>query len=663
MRTVNGIYAYAASLIVGLALLLLHAGEASADQMVSRGMERIFAPGNASLDIDGRDDLRVDVDVAILDSGIDLDHPDLNVVGRTNCVGAVAPTYVCVSGSPTDGDDSHGHGTAAAGKIGAIDNDIGAIGVAPGARLWAVDVLGDDVFTHSPPIANMNALIAGVKWVTATRTDNDPANDIEVATHIPCSPLEPPVPMASCPSDDEGHALEDAISDSIDKGVVFIVAGGNENSEINMAVPMDDPLLIGGSAMSDFDGLPGSLTEVPTCEGVEYPEQTEGDDTLSDNTRQSGPGVDIAAPGYCIGGVGLGGTYPGGPGSAVSSAAPHIAGAAALLASKAASNSRTGVETIRDDLIAAGNQDWTDDSGDAVQEPLLDVSDESLFDPVMVAGTESEEIAGIDALSLSAGTIDVYARGIDDTLRHKRFAAGQWSEWDNAGGTITSDPAAVSRSAGLVDLFARNGTGAVGHSWWHASTGWSAWGSHGGSTPSSPSPVSRSPGMIDLYGRGPNDILYHKWYTDSAGWSSPWASMGAAITSAPATISRNAGDIDLVGRGAAGQLMHMSYTPSTGWSTWTSLGAPIASGPAVTSTQADELDVFARAADDAVWHKSWSVGGGWTAAQSLGGQWTGDPAVVSTGSGNLTVLAVDPDDNLWQNSHDGSGWTGWEIAQ
>src|SRR6476619_2444605 len=46
------------------------------------GISRIFAPANKALDVDGEDDVRADVDVAIVDSGIDAAHPDLNVVQR-----------------------------------------------------------------------------------------------------------------------------------------------------------------------------------------------------------------------------------------------------------------------------------------------------------------------------------------------------------------------------------------------------------------------------------------------------------------------------------------------------------------------------------------------------------------------------------------------------
>ncbi|MGH2604212.1 MAG: protease inhibitor I9 family protein, partial [Dehalococcoidia bacterium] len=79
---------------------------------VPTGVERIFADENPEITINGTDDLRVDVDIAIIDTGIDLDHPDLNVVASTNCLnssGGGPPwsrTYTCGSG----GDDDNDHG-------------------------------------------------------------------------------------------------------------------------------------------------------------------------------------------------------------------------------------------------------------------------------------------------------------------------------------------------------------------------------------------------------------------------------------------------------------------------------------------------------------------------------------------------------------------------
>ncbi len=70
----------------------------------------------------------------VIDSGIDLDHPDLNVdVSRS----------ISFTGD-NNPDDGNGHGTHVAGTIGAIDNEIGVIGVAAGANVVALKVLDDN---------------------------------------------------------------------------------------------------------------------------------------------------------------------------------------------------------------------------------------------------------------------------------------------------------------------------------------------------------------------------------------------------------------------------------------------------------------------------------------------------------------------------------------
>lgn len=52
---------------------------------VRTGIQRIFADGNANITLDGVDDPRIDVDIAIIDTGIDPAHPDLNVFKVVNC--------------------------------------------------------------------------------------------------------------------------------------------------------------------------------------------------------------------------------------------------------------------------------------------------------------------------------------------------------------------------------------------------------------------------------------------------------------------------------------------------------------------------------------------------------------------------------------------------
>src|SRR5438132_1268770 len=97
-------------------------------QITTRAVRRIDGDLSSTRSGDGKGS--VNINVAVLDSGIDVDHPDLNVVGGTDCTQGASSF-----------DDDEGHGTIVAGLIGAKDNNVYIVGVVPGARLWAVKVL------------------------------------------------------------------------------------------------------------------------------------------------------------------------------------------------------------------------------------------------------------------------------------------------------------------------------------------------------------------------------------------------------------------------------------------------------------------------------------------------------------------------------------------
>lgn len=349
------------------------------EQQVPTGIKRIFAPGNATIDIDATDDWRVDVDVAVIDTGIDLDHPDLQVYRSTNCSGGGPFKKSCGSG----GNDDNGHGTHVAGTIGALDNGIGVVGVAPGARLWAVKVLS------SSGSGYLSWIIAGIDYVAAN------AEEIEVANmSLGCE----------CPS----TAMDSAIANAVAMGVVFAVAAGNSDKDTSTFHPAAHPDVIAVSALADFDGLTGAAAQ-PTC-------RADQDDTLADFSNW-GATVEIAAPGVCIASTWLNGGYE--TISGTSMAAPHVAGAAALLASRNDPDTKADTQAIRSTLIAKGNLDWTDDSGDGIKERLLDVSDATTFNPVLVAGpgggggANSAPVAIDDAYSVTVGqTLTVAAPGV-----------------------------------------------------------------------------------------------------------------------------------------------------------------------------------------------------------------------------------------------------------
>jgi PKD repeat protein len=313
-------------------------------QTTPTGVRRIFA-NTTDLSLDQTDDMRVDVDVAVLDTGIDYEHPELNVVGGANCLNYVRNgwrvTYYC--DEAVSSDDDHYHGTHVAGTIGAIDNGSGVVGVAPGARLWAVKVLDNN------GSGSLSGIIAGIDWVAAN-------GDIEVIN-------------MSLGGGGFSSAMNTAVYNAVQDGVTVVVAAGNSNQNAANFTPANAPDAITVSALADFNGAPGGGA-APTC-------RTDQDDTLADFSNW-GATVDIAAPGVCIYS-----TYPLEKGSfntisGTSMASPHVAGAAALLAS----NGLTPAE-IRAALVSKGNLNWVDDSGDGIKERLLDISN-GIFAPVLI---------------------------------------------------------------------------------------------------------------------------------------------------------------------------------------------------------------------------------------------------------------------------------------
>ena len=138
---------------------------------VPAGVKRVGATVNSTADING-DGGKVNADVAVIDTGIQRDHPDLNVVGG----------YNCTSSNRGKWDDGNGHGTHVAGIIGAYDNGKGVVGMAPGVRLWAVKVMDD---TGNGLIS---WIVCGIDWITSTarrwrlaaddrRRQHEPARD------------------------------------------------------------------------------------------------------------------------------------------------------------------------------------------------------------------------------------------------------------------------------------------------------------------------------------------------------------------------------------------------------------------------------------------------------------------------------------------------------
>jgi subtilisin family serine protease len=312
-------------------------------QEPARGLRRIGGLLSPTAKIDGVDE-RVNVDVAILDSGIQPDHPDLNVVGGTNCL---------KQGKATDWRDREGHGTLVGGIVAALDNGFGRVGVAPGARLWAVRLSSQS----ESPAGNIleDDLICGLEWVVA--------NDIEVANMSLSGPGEN---INDCESDPAiWDALQTAICAAIANGTTLVAAAGNEGMDASTELPAAYPDVIAVSAFSETDGLPGGLGESAGAFGCE---EDIADDTFAFFSN-FGPVVDLSAPGVCVGSTYLHSTYAGGIGT--SFATPFVSGAAALYL---ANHPDATPRQVRDVLIRQRERGPIAGDPDGIDEGIVNVS-------------------------------------------------------------------------------------------------------------------------------------------------------------------------------------------------------------------------------------------------------------------------------------------------
>lgn len=230
--------------------------------------------------------------VAVIDTGIDANHPDLQ--------GKVIAWYDAVNGKTTPYDDN-GHGTHVAGIVagtGAASNGQ-YIGVAPGAKLVGVKVLAAD------GSGSISDIIAGVDWVV----QNKDTYGIKVIN----------LSLGSSQSSDGTDSLSQAVNAAWDAGLVVCVAAGNSGpNTYTVGSPAAASKVITVGAVDSTDTIASFSSRGPTADGRLKPEVV-------------APGVDIIAPRAA-------GTSMGTPidtyytkASGTSMATPHVAGVAALL--------------------------------------------------------------------------------------------------------------------------------------------------------------------------------------------------------------------------------------------------------------------------------------------------------------------------------------------
>ncbi|MFF2451508.1 S8 family serine peptidase [Isoptericola sp. NPDC058082] len=256
-----------------------------------------------------------DVLVGVLDSGIDVTHPDLatqvDTAASVNCTAAGRPDTSATGWLPTTSD----HGTHVAGTIAAADNGLGIVGVAPGVKMASVKVVNDDGFIY-PEYAVCGFVWAGLHGVDVTN------NSYYIDPFEFWCDDQPDQAAAK-------EAVRRAIDFSTDRGAVHAAAAGNSSTDLanntrDTASP-NDSTPVARTINSGCEDIPTEADGVVTVSSVT------STGALSSFSNRGLGKIDVAAPGSAIVSTELNGTWD--TKSGTSMASPHVAGVLALMKS------------------------------------------------------------------------------------------------------------------------------------------------------------------------------------------------------------------------------------------------------------------------------------------------------------------------------------------
>ena len=230
-----------------------------------------FVGGDSSTAVSGDGSGTVDMDVYVIDSGVD--HPEVNVVESVR--------FFPASADP----GSTLHGNHVAGIIGATDDGTGMVGVAPGVRIHSLDVF------DGSGTASMSRLIQAMDHVLAARRAN------------PSTPMVVNLSVGANVGTTELNALDRAVQQAIQENVVVVVAAGNQAIDASQVSPAH---------------VPDAITVGAYGTGRRF----------AADFSNYGSVVDLMAPGVRVVSAADDGKYAALDGTSM--AAPHVAGAAAL---------------------------------------------------------------------------------------------------------------------------------------------------------------------------------------------------------------------------------------------------------------------------------------------------------------------------------------------
>ncbi|RLF01955.1 MAG: peptidase S8 [Thermoprotei archaeon] len=321
-------------------------------QEIPWGIDRINAPEawtytRGWVDVNGDGDS--EIEVAVIDTGVDRDHPDL--AGNVKWCIAVLNGRIS-----TRCDDRNGHGTHVSGTIAALDNEIGVVGAAPSVELYIIKALNNAGYgTWSDLVIAIDLAVKGPDGVVDSDGDGiaigDPDDDAPEVISMSLGGSSPP------------EEVYEVIVAAYSWNITIVAAAGNEGSET--------PL------------YPAAYAEVIAVGAVDQNDQVP--DWSNRNPELVAPGVEILS------------TYPDDTYetlSGTSMACPHVSGTVALIQ---AARMIYGLP-----LLPPGNQeDLTADSVRGVLHITADEGGVEGYDPLYGYGIVRADLAVKTAIGAS----------------------------------------------------------------------------------------------------------------------------------------------------------------------------------------------------------------------------------------------------------------------
>jgi subtilisin family serine protease len=356
--------------------------------------------------------------IAVIDSGVDTDHPDLepnlDLANAVNC-----------DDSSTSIEDQAGHGSHVTGIAAAANNGIGVAGVAAEASILPLKAFDATGFASDSEILCAMDHLASV---VASDTVPTVLNMSFVDTGLD----------SVCDDADVSDVMHEAVCDLHDLGVIMIAGAGNSAIDVNTQIPAQWDEVITVSSLSDFDGAAGGAAGCffDLSFGSECDDQFTGFSNYGD-------AVDVIAPG-----VQIYSTVPGGwdTKSGTSMAAPHVSGVAAIMLSADPTLTKVEIEDLLQSTgecpdgsvngvsgPCSGAGAWPGDTGDAT-EPLVN-SLRAVQAAVAGAPTSPTPAAGF------SWSCTQLACAFTDTSTDTSTDDGQIVShgWDFGDGTISTD--------------------------------------------------------------------------------------------------------------------------------------------------------------------------------------------------------------------------------